>query len=79
MRYSKQFVCMNYSLIHGTGEVNNLSAYAGCNNIYYTLYFYGLHELCPQLVCITIRPLLHEIEALHIYTCADRGYVISCN
>ena len=27
----------------------------------------------------TCRPLLCEVEALQIYTCADRVYVINCN
>ena len=32
-----------------------------------------------ELTSITSRPLLIEIEALQIYTCADRCYVINCN
>ena len=31
-----------------------------------------------HIAYITSRPLLYEIETLHIYTCADRIYIINC-
>ena len=34
---------------------------------------------CWQLAYITNQPLLHESEAVQIYTCADDVYVINCN
>ena len=66
-----------YNVMKGY-DLHNIALQLIDTCIYIFLHLHFL-SMCIDLTSITSWSLLHEIEALQIYTCVDRVYVIDCN